>query len=204
MAGLSRSSDGVLSGVNWPPIMLSTFEFMNTFTFSFDSLRPQCNIDFSPLDKLLLISCGPFMVVAALLLLTVVYSFWKIHDICAYLKKSKLLPEHSSTDRSLFRSVAYCFLVSVLCLKFSRANQVTYGPLWPALDPTLIERSDLSVITTRRRKTLSTLEENGPISKHDQLMKLPQAYRKMLQDFENAGVCKNMKTSILTVIQFHK
>ena len=198
MAGLSRNSDGVLSGVNWPPVMLSTFEFMNTFTFSFDSLRPQCSLDFSPLDKLVLIAFGPFMVVAALLLVTVVYSLWKIHHICEYLKRSKLLSEHSSTHSSLLQSVAYCFLVSVFCLKFSRNNQVKHGPLWTALDPTSIERSDLAVIISRRRKTLPTLEESSAVSKHDQLMKLPRGWRKMVQDFEDAGVSKVMKTSVLT------
>jgi hypothetical protein len=62
----------------------------------------------------------------------------------------------------------------------------------------LIERSDLAVIISRRRKTLPTLEESSAVSKHDQLMKLPRGWRKMVQDFEDAGVSKVMKTSVLT------
>jgi hypothetical protein len=198
MAGLS-SNDGVLSGVNWPDIMLSTFEVMNTFTFSFDSLRPQCSLDFSPLEKLILVTVGPYFVVSFILLMAVSYSFWKIGQICAFLKRSKLLSERSiSNYTGLFRSVASCFLVSTLCLKYSRNDQIVHGPLWPALDPNLIGRSDLSVITTRRRQSVSNGEENANHPTSSLLKKLPGTWRKMIHEFDVAGVSRNMKTSTAT------
>jgi hypothetical protein len=198
MAGLSSNSDGVLSGVNWPDIMLSTFEVMNTFTFSFDSLRPQCSLDFSPLEKLILVTVGPYFVVSFILLMAVAYSFWKIGQICAFLRRSNLLSESVANNTGLFRSVASCFFVSTLCLKYSRNNQVVHGPLWPALDPNLIGRSDLSVITSRRRKSVPNGEENINLPTSSLLEKLPGSWRKMIQEFDVAGISKNMKTSTTT------
>lgn len=197
MAGLS-SNNGVLSGVNWPDIMLSTFEFMNTFTFSLDSLRPQCTVDISPLDKLILVTVGPCLIVSFILIIAFSLSLWKIRKICVILRDANLLPEQSS-GRGLFASVAYCFLVSTLCLKYSRKNQVTHGALWPALDPNLIERSDLSVISSRRRRSSAFIAHaDDPLSKADQLVKLPQAWRKAIRDFEMAGVSSFMKSSVST------
>jgi hypothetical protein len=195
MASLSSSSDGVLSGVNWPPIILSTFEFMNTFTFSFDSLRPQCSIDISPLHKLILMAMGPCFVAVVILLMAASYSLWKIRQICSFLKYSKLISDETLNHLNIFYSVAHCFVVSTLCLKYSRGNQIAYGPLWPALDPRIIDRSDLSVIFTRRRQSLAASDDDKCLSQSDQLLKLPRAWRNVVQDFKDSGVSNVMEQS---------
>ena len=201
MAGISVDSDGVLSGVNWPQIMLSTFEFMNTFTFSFDSLRPECSFNFSARTKLILISIGPIFVTSVILMMAVSYALLKAYRLYVHISSSNLLPGETSTVNGLFRSILYCFTVSTLGLKYSRDNQVRFGPLCPALDPGLIERSDISVVQAANRRRMTTLErfEGGARMSHqEQLQKLPRAWREMVHNFKNAGVSKAMSDATLT------
>jgi hypothetical protein len=199
MAGLSTDNEGVLSGVQWPQIMLSAFEFMNTFTFSFDSLRPECSIDFSARTKLILITLGPVLIVCGVLVLTGFIVLWKVYRIVATIKNSNLLSHEGAMTNGLFRSVWYCFTVSLFSLKYSRDNQVRYGPLWPSLDPGLIDRSDISVIqaTALRRAEILKNDDIVRMLEKDQrqvrnFRKLPQAWRKMMRDFGEAGVSKFM------------
>jgi hypothetical protein len=198
MAGISTDNEGVLSGVNWPQSMLSAFEFLNAFTFSFDSLRPECSIDFSARAKLILISVCPALAVSGVLLLSFIYGLSKIRSICSHIKSLNLLPSDSN---ALFLSVGHCFLVSTFSLKYSRDNQIRYGPLWPALSPALVERSDIAVVvaTTRRQRAVAAPEDgNHRAFQGEQLQKLPRTWLKMLNDFSDAGVPKLMSDATAT------
>lgn len=199
MAGLSSDSDGLLSGVNWPPIMMSAFEFMNTFTFSFDSLRPECSFEFSARTKLFLITLAPFFVVSVILLMAIAYSFWKVHRIYSFILSSNILSEKSSKMKGLFCSIAHCFSVSTFSMKYSRDNQISHGSLWPALDPTLLGRSDISVVAARsRRHSLAPSEDFFISMRSDQFKKLPQDWKKAVLDFQDAGISRDMAVSTRT------
>lgn len=198
MTGLSTNEDGVLAGVNWPPIMLSAFESMNAFTFSFDSLRPECSFDFSARTKLILMTTGPFFVVIAILFLAVAHSIWKIYRIYTHIRNANLLTDETLNVPSLFRSIAHCFVVSTFSMKYSRDNQVVHGSLWPALDPGLIQRSDISVAVLRSKRRVTTLEKSDALSYSDQLAKLPHAWRKLVFDFQQSGVSKSMSDATHT------
>jgi hypothetical protein len=203
MAGLSMDNDGVLSGVNWPDVILSVFEFMNTFTFSFDSLRPECTFSFSARTKLILMSVGPFLVSSAILMMAVLYAVLQAYRLHTQISNHGLLSARASKTSGLFRSILYCLAVSTISMKYSRDNQVVYGPLWPALDPALVERSDIAVVSATARQRTTTLieraQEKKSILRKQQLDKLPEVWKKMIQDFKISGVTKCFSNAAQTM-----
>lgn len=170
-----------LIDIAWPPVVLGMFDFTRFFTFTFDVIRPECTIDYSPQTKLIFVLIGPFA--AALFIISLIFAYtvfkclliaWDLEDY-----RFRTLLDWSFPKK--FRSVFMCMLTSSLSRKFSNLRMMTDGALWNALNPWLSERSNLTVLSqkTRRRTVLQQHLYNSDGFKKTMASGLPQEWLEM-------------------------
>jgi hypothetical protein len=75
-----------LISIEWPPIVLYMFDFTRFFTFSFDVIRPECTVDYSPQSKLVFVLIGPFACSFLILMMALMYSVFKCMRITRLLQ----------------------------------------------------------------------------------------------------------------------
>jgi hypothetical protein len=141
-----------LIDIPWPPIVLKMFDFTRFFTFSFDVIRPECTVDYSPQAKLIFVLIGPFMCSLFIIGLILMYSAFKCFRISKLLQHESVQRLHSRSLLQTAAAVVRCLLVSSMCLKFSNTRMMIDGALWNALNPSLAQRVNMSVLNQRKRR----------------------------------------------------
>lgn len=144
-----------LINVSWPPIVDSMFDFTRFFTFSFDVVRPECTVDYSPQAKLTFLVLAP--ICCCILMLSFLFALWVYR--CRAIAQSlshesiiKLKPLNCWSFSRIFHSVSRCLLASALCRKFSNTRMMFDGALWNALNPRLALRSNTSILLQKSRR----------------------------------------------------
>jgi hypothetical protein len=159
-----------LISIEWPPIVLDMFDFTRFFTFSFDVIRPECTVDYSPQTKLVFVLIGPFACSFLILMMAFIYSGFKCMRITKLLQCDSVQRHLNWSYWQTASSVANCLFASSLCLKFSKSAMMRDGSLWNALNPSLALRSDTTVLRQKsRRRTvlqqhLDNFAEGRPIA----------------------------------------
>jgi len=151
-----------LIDIPWPPIVLDMFDFTRFFTFSFDVIRPECTVDYSPQTKLIFVLIGPFACAFLIIMMVLMYTGFKCMRITRLLRADGVKRLLSWSFWQTAVSVAKCLLTSSMCLKFSKTAMMRDGALWNALNPALAQRSDTVVLRqkTRRRTVLQQHHDN--------------------------------------------
>jgi hypothetical protein len=142
-----------LFNIAWPPIVLQMFDFTRFFSFSIDVVRPECSISYNPDTKLAFLLIGPFACIITVAFFIAVYVALKSRRIALAFQQPTLEPLMIWPYKRVFKSVQSCIIASALCLKFSAERLMCDGLLWNALNPSLIERANLLVLTQKVRRT---------------------------------------------------
>jgi hypothetical protein len=159
-----------LISIQWPPIVVDMFDFTRFFTFSFDVIRPECTVDYSPQTKLVFVLIGPFACSFLILMMVLMYSGFKCMRITRLLQCDSVQRHLNWSYWQTASSVAKCLFASSLCLKFSKSAMMRDGALWNALNPSLALRSDTTVLRQKsRRRTvlqqhLDNFAEGRPVA----------------------------------------
>jgi hypothetical protein len=175
--------------IPWPSIVLQMFDFTRFFSFSVDVLRPECSFSYNEDTKLASILIGPFVCVAFVAIMMMVYVTFKCQRISRGLGHPSLHPLLAWEYRRIFESVWGCIICSSLCLKFTAARMMRHGILWNGLNPTLVERSDTLVLNQKVRRgalALAACAADLPGSrKHDRLPRDWAAFRSAVVTFNS-------------------
>jgi hypothetical protein len=158
-----------LISIQWPDIVLRMFDFTRFFTFSFDIIRPECTVTYSPQSKLLFVLIGPLVCCFLSGLSAVSYATFKSVRMSSMLRKYAAHSPYSALDWSFFRtlkSVGSCLFVSAFVTKFGKSRMLTDGVLWYALDPSLAIRTDITVVKQRLRRSAVTPNLKGSFWVH--------------------------------------
>jgi hypothetical protein len=141
-----------LIDIPWPPIVLDMFDFTRFFTFSFDVIRPECTVDYTPHTKLIFVLIGPFACAFLIIMMALMYTGFKCMRISRLLRADGVKRLLSWSFWQTAVSVAKCLLTSSMCLKFSKTAMMRDGALWNALNPALAQRSDTVVLRQKTRR----------------------------------------------------
>ena len=141
-----------LIDIPWPPIVLNMFDFTRFFTFSFDVIRPECTVDYSPQTKLIFVLIGPFTCSFLIITLILVYAGFKCFRISLRLQVTSVQRLCPRPFLQTTASVMRCLFISSLCMKYSNTRMMIDGALWNALNPALIQRVNTAVLLQKSRR----------------------------------------------------
>jgi hypothetical protein len=170
-----------LISIQWPDIVLRMFDFTRFFTFSFDVIRPECTVSYSPQSKLLFVLVGPLLCSFLIVLMAAGYSMFKSVRLYLMLRGYTFATPFTAlgwTFTRTLKSVFLCLLVSAYTTKFAKNRMLTDGVLWYALDPALALRSDTSVVKQRLRRSAIT-QQSKDSKRGDHGSAVPDDWREM-------------------------
>jgi hypothetical protein len=178
-----------LLAISWPPIVLNMIDITRFFTFTFDVIRPECTVSYTPQTKLLFMVIGPAACSLCIGAMGLGYLLFKCHRISKMLQIENVKALHNKTFHHTALSVVKCLFTTSLCFKFSNSRMMVDGALWNALSPALALRSNLQVLKQKfRRKTV--LHDNlNPASPSRALQEfaLPEDWVAMQDAVANVG-----------------
>jgi hypothetical protein len=181
-----------LISIQWPDIVLRMFDFTRFFTFSFDVIRPECTVSYSPQTKLLFVLVGPLACAFLIAAMAWGYAIFKGVRICTMLRKQAVASPYNALDWSIYRtlkSVCSCLFVSAFSTKFGKIRMLKDGALWHALDPTLALRSDITVVKQRlRRPAISAAKHSKSCSRGAYNSVVPDDWQEMSDHVRAVGI----------------
>jgi hypothetical protein len=167
--------------VSWPPVVLQMFDFARYFTFNFNSIRPECSVDYTPQTKLLFTLLGPTLCTCFIIMLAIVYSIFKCWRITKLLQTDSIKSIHNKGIKETALSVARCLLTTSFCLKFGSSRMMVEGALWNALSPALVTRTNTTVLQQKvRRRTVLQGDDAGDVeSSSSRAFVIPEDWTKL-------------------------
>ena len=179
-----------LIDIPWPSIVLNMFDFTRFFTFSFDVIRPECTVDYSPQTKLIFVLIGPFTCSFLIITMILVYAGFKCVRISLQLQIKSVQRLYPRSFLQTTASVMRCLFISSLCMKFSNTRMMIDGALWNALNPALIQRVSTAVLLQRSRRRAVLGSDQTTLNKGASLKSsaLPEDWLQMQAVVSELGV----------------